>query len=307
MLTAIGRAAAQRVLLRTAPLAVPRTQLAVVRAASCRGFATSQWARMPATKAATTTKTKTKTTAAKKKPATKAKKPAAKKPKAKKKVAVKKAAPKKKKVKKVVLTPEQQKRLRVRELKAAALLEEPKKLPTNTFRVYAEQQFATEPTSDLKLTDRVKGIAESYKNLSSYEVQRLEETAEANKLTNNAAYKSWVESLQPTVVAEANRARLRLRNLTGKQVPRTIRDDRLPKRPHNAYALFVKARFGSGDYSNHTGKASENMQAIGNEWKQMSPPEKIAYEELAKADFDRWERESLEILGHVVKRSPSPE
>lgn len=125
---------------------------------------------MPATKAATTTKTKTKTTAAEKKPATKAKKPAAKKPKAKKKVAAKKAAPKKK-VKKVVLTPEQQKRLRVRELKTAALLEEPKKLPTNTFRVYAEQQFATEPTSDLKLTDRVKGIAESYKNLSSYDVQ----------------------------------------------------------------------------------------------------------------------------------------
>ncbi|KAK1452161.1 HMG box protein [Colletotrichum melonis] len=306
MLTAIGRAAAQRVLLRTAPLAVPRTQLAVVRAASCRGFSTSQWARMPATKAATITKTKTKTTAAKNKPATKAKKPAAKKPKAKKKVAVKKAVPKKK-VKKVVLTPEQQKRLRVRELKTAALLEEPKKLPTNTFRVYAEQQFATEPTSDLKLTDRVKSIAESYKNLSSYEVQRLEETAEANKLTNNAAYKSWVESLQPTVVAEANRARARLRNLTGKQVPRAIRDDRLPKRPHNAYALFVKARFGSGDYSNHTGKASENMQAIGNEWKQMSPPEKLAYEELAKADFDRWERESLEVLGHVVKRSPSPE
>ncbi|KAL2879990.1 hypothetical protein SGCOL_004709 [Colletotrichum sp. CLE4] len=305
MLTAIGRAAAQRLLLRTAPLAVPRTQLAVARAASCHGFSTSQWARMPATKAATTTTKAKKTTAAKTKSATKAKKPAAKKPKAKKKVAVKKAAPKKR-VKKV-LTPEQQQKLKVREWKKAALLQEPKKLPTNAWLVYSTQQFAAEPNSDLPLSDRIKVFAESFKNLSSYDAQRLEETVEANKLANNAAYKSWVETLQPTTVVEANRARARLRNISGKQNPRAIRDERIPKRPHNAYALFVKARFASGDYSFGEGKAREALTAVSSEWKQLSPPEKVAYEELAKADSDRWERESLEILGHVAKRSPSPE
>ncbi|OHF01385.1 HMG box protein, partial [Colletotrichum orchidophilum] len=300
MLTAIGRAATQRLLLRAAPLSVPRTQLFVARATACRGFSTSQWVRMPASQAATTTKTK-KTTGAKKKTALKTKKPASKKPKAKK-VIAKKAAPKKR-VKKQ-LTPEETQKLKVRQWKKTALLNEPKKLPTSAWLVYVTREHQT-AESGSSLTERTKALAESFKNLSSYEVQRLQETADANKLTNNAAYKSWVETIQPTDVAEANRSRARLRNASGKQVPRTIRDERQPKRPHNAYALFVKARFASGEFSGE--RLVDAMKAMGNEWKQLSQSEKLAYEDLAKADFDRWERESLNVLGHVARRGKSPE
>lgn len=135
--------------------------------------------------------------------------------------------------------------------------------------------------------------------------QRLQETADENKLTNNAAYKSWVETHTPQDVAEANRARARLRKARGKTIPRAIRDERQPKKPQTSFALFTKARWASGDFAGQ--RPVEVAGRIGDEWKALSEPEKGAYEELAKADGDRYERESLSILGHTVRRSATPE
>ncbi|KAL0938920.1 HMG box protein [Colletotrichum truncatum] len=290
MLTAIGRAAAQRLLLRAAPLAIPRSQL-VVRVA-CRAFSTTQWARLPAKATSSTTTTK--------KAAAPKKKVVAKKPKAKK--AVKKPAAKKR-VKKE-LTPEEKLKLDVRAWKKAALLTEPKLLPATAWTVYSSQQNKSQ-SWNVPLANRMKQISEDFKNLSSYEAQRLQQTAEENKLTNNAAYKAWVESHTPQEVADANRARARLRSARGKDVPRAIRDERQPKRPQSAYTIFTAARWANGDFAGQ--RANDVSRRLADEWKNLPQSEKATYEDLAKATADRYARETLSVLGRTVKRSQSPE
>ncbi|KAK1976966.1 HMG box protein [Colletotrichum cereale] len=299
MLTAIGRAATQRLLLRVAPLAGPRTQPVVCGAG--RGFSTSQWARMPATKASlTTTKTKKSTEATKDGAATKKKKATAK-TKTKTKAATKpkkekKSVPKKRVVK--VLTPEEKQKLDVRKWKKLALLPDPKKLPTNKWLVYVtEETKGSESPADLMNGAKERG--ESFRNLTSYELQRLQDKVDENKLINNATYKAWVESHTPQAVAEANRARMHLRKARGRSIPAPIRDDRQPTHPPTSYALFVKARWASGDFASLS--FSEATSRMSEEWKELSEPEKSTYRDLSKAERDRYARDSLSVLGHVVR------
>lgn len=171
MLTAIGRAAAQQLLMRTAPLIVLRSQPTVRFA--CRALSTTQWARLPAKAAALNAKTKkTTSTATKKKPA--AKKPAAK-------TATKKAAPKKKAVakkqpavkrSKKVLSPEEQARADLRLLKEAALLnQEPKVSAISAWSVYVTQQTKGVSADRNGMGENMVKLAEAFKNLPSYELQ----------------------------------------------------------------------------------------------------------------------------------------
>ncbi|EFQ26395.1 HMG box protein [Colletotrichum graminicola] len=297
MLTAIGQAAKQRLFLRAAPLVGLRAQ-PVVRAAR-RGFSTSQWARIPAAKASSTTAKTKKSTEAKdgaapKKKATaktKTKEKAATKPKKEKKPVLKKPVK--------VLTPEEKQKLDVKKWKKLALLPDPKRLPTNKWLVYT-----AEATKDVKSSTemmmRVKESGELFKNLSSYELQRLQEKADENKLVNNATYKAWVESHTPQDIAAANRARLRLRKASGRLTPAPIRDDRLPTQPVTPYALFIKARWASGDYAGSL--VPEVSSRISKEWRDLSESEKGAYRDLSKADRERYERDALDVLGHVVRR-----
>ncbi|KAK2030905.1 hypothetical protein LX32DRAFT_637786 [Colletotrichum zoysiae] len=301
MLTAIGRAATQRLFLRAAPLAGLRTQ-PVVRAAR-RGFSTSQWARMPAAKASsTTTKTK-KSTAAKDGAATEKKKKkatakakttegAATKPKEKKKPVTKKRVE--------VLTPEEKQKLDMRNWKKLALLPDPKRLPVTTWTVYIGEKVKS-VGSVAEARNVMKENSESFKNLSSYELQRLQEKADENKLVNNATYKAWVESHTPQAVAEANRARMHLRNARGTRVTRSpahIQDERQPTRAAAAFALFMKARWASGDYADLS--VAEASRRGGEEWKNLSESEKGVYNDLSRADRDRYARDALNVLGHVV-------
>ncbi|KAK2065781.1 hypothetical protein LY76DRAFT_585720 [Colletotrichum caudatum] len=299
MLTAIGRAATQRLFLRPAPLAGLRTQ-PVVRAAR-RGFSTSQWARIPAAKASSTTTKATKTKkstaakdgAAKKKKATakaKTTEGAATKPKETKKPVTKKSVK--------VLTPEEKQKLDVRKWKKLALLPDPKKLPTAKWLVYAAE--ATKGAeSSAEVLKRVKESGESFRNLSSYELQRLQEKADENKLVNNATYKAWVESHTPQAVAQANRARMLLRNASGRRKPAQIHDERQPTRAVTAFGLFLKARWASGDYADLS--FSDASRRAHEEWKNLSESEKGAYNDLSQADRDRYARDALNVLGRVVQ------
>ncbi|KAK2004621.1 HMG box protein [Colletotrichum falcatum] len=304
MLTAIGRAATQRLFLRAAPFAGLRAQ-PVVRAA-CRDFSTSQRAHVAAAKASrATTKTK-KSTGAKDGAATKKKATATgtAKTKAKTKEGAatklkkekKKSGPKKQ-VK--VLTPEEKQKLDVRKWKKLALLPEPKRLPTTKWLVYVTETTKGAAESEVRLVSQLKDIGESFKNLSSYELQRLQETADKNKLANNATYKAWVESHTPQAVAEANRARLQLRKAKGRLVPAHIRDDRLPTLPATSYGLFTKARWASGDFAGM--KVSEATARIVEEWRGLSESEKNTYRDLHKANRDRYARDALSVLGRVVR------
>ncbi|KDN71141.1 putative HMG box protein [Colletotrichum sublineola] len=268
MLTAIGRAATQRLFLRAVPWASPRTQV-ILHTAYC-GFSTSQWARMPAKASSTATKTK-KSTEAKGGAATKKKVTA--KNKTKEKAATEPKEKKKpgptKRVK--VLTPEEKEKLDVRKWKKLALLPDPKRLPTNKWMVYV----------------------------------RLQEKADENKLINNANYKAWVESHTPQAVAQANLARLHLRKARGRAIPAPIRDDRQPTRPPNAYMLFVKSRWASGDFADLP--LLEASSRIGEEWKGLSESRKGTFRDLAKAESDRYARESLNVLGRVVRTAKTSE
>jgi hypothetical protein len=117
----------------------------------------------PKTKATKTSATAKKPAAKKSKAATTKSVAKAKKPKAKKKAV--KAAPKKR-VRKV-LTPEEKRKVEVRELKKTALLKEPKKLPDSTWLVYVSQHLKGEKN----VTEAMKQLAETYKNLSASEVE----------------------------------------------------------------------------------------------------------------------------------------
>ncbi|KAM0283618.1 hypothetical protein ACHAQH_002396 [Verticillium albo-atrum] len=292
MLTAIGRAAAQRLVIRAAPSTICRA-LPISSRIPSRTFTTTQWARLPAKKADDGTdkpakKTKTSTT---KKAATK-----------------KKAAkPKPKKVKKVKkeVAPEVKLAQEVRELKKVALLKEPKRLPETVWTIFTAQNIKSGETS---LGERSRALAEEYKLLDAAETERLKEVAEKNKLANNAAYKAWVESHSPEEINAANNARnvLRRKLNKGKGVTHRypIRDERLPKRPTTVYNLFFKARWASGDFS---GDVTQATRTIAEEYKQLGEAQRQVYEDLAAADFERYAKEVSSVLNKEVKRkSPSP-
>lgn len=53
---------------------------------------------------------------------------------------------------------------------------------------------------------------------------------------------------------------------------KTIQDDRIPRRPANAFTLYTKARWASGDYANSP--IVEGAKAIGQEWKNLAKTER---------------------------------
>ncbi|KAM0332361.1 hypothetical protein ACHAQA_002638 [Verticillium albo-atrum] len=299
MLTAIGRAAAQRLAIRAAPSTVCRA-LPIASRIPSRTFTTTQWARLPAKKAEDGAEKPVKKA---KKAATTATKAAPKKA-ATKKAAKPKPKPKVKKVKKE-LTPEAQLAKDVRELKKIALLKEPKKLPETPWTILTSRNIKAGETS---LGDRSRELSQEYKSLDAAESEQLKELAEKNKLANNAAYKAWVESHTPQEIHAANNARNALRRKLNKGKGTThrfaIRDERLPKRATTAYNLFFKARWASGEFS---GSVPESTRRIADEYKQLSSVEQQVYEDLATADYERYSKEVLNVFNKDVKRkSPSP-
>ncbi|KPM39494.1 hypothetical protein AK830_g7076 [Neonectria ditissima] len=307
MLTSIGRAAARRITTTTPRLSSASSSQLLYQNVTCqtvalRAFSVSAWARLPASKAtpkkttkaaapkAATTKITKKTVTTEVKP--KAKTAKAKKPKAKKKVKAKKPkadGPKKRKLRTTKpLTPEEQDKYDIRELKKWSLLAKRPNLPATPWILYSSHNVQS---GELDLGHRVREIAASFKNLSSREMETLEATAQANRLTNEANYKAWVESYPVERIYLANKARRRLARKLG-QVVRVIRDDRLPSFPGHAYANFVKGRF-----HGTAGNASmlETMKVVGSEWKSLSDAEKQPYEDEIAADVARYKIEIKEI------------
>ncbi|CRK22339.1 Non-histone protein 10 like [Verticillium longisporum] len=297
MLTAIGRVAVQRLVIRAAPSSTLCRAAPIASRIPARTFTTTHWARLPTNKADEGAE----------KPVKKAKKTT--------KSATKKAAPKKKKaakpkpkkVKKAKkeVAPEVKLAQEVRELKKIALLKEPKKLPETVWTLYTTQNIKS---GEASLGERSKQLAEEYRLLDAAETERLKDLAEKNKVANNAAYKAWVESHTPAEIVAANNARNVLRRKVNKGRGVThrfpIRDERLPKRPTTVYNLFFKARWASGDFS---GSVTEATRTIAEEYKQLSEEQRQVYEDLATADFERYAREVSSVLNKEVKRkSASP-
>ncbi|KAL2757449.1 hypothetical protein ACRALDRAFT_1074496 [Sodiomyces alcalophilus JCM 7366] len=288
MLTAIGRAAASRVLARSNLKLVVRTTTTItatgpstyLKTLPVRSFTTTQWARA-ADEADDSIESGASETAKKT------------------------AKPKKKAAKKKPMSREKQLKLEIRSLKAAALHTTPKKLPQTAWTVYTSEGIA-QGTGDV--TERMKQLSVDYKSLSPSELERLQETADKNKIANQEAYRAWVEEHDPETIYAANAARARLDRLLpegrykGYRTP--IRDPRLPKRPGSSYTQFSQERWATG---NLTGNVTELAKEIAAEYKALPASEKQKYIDLAEADRERYAREMETVLNRKVKsRSTSP-
>jgi len=253
-----------------------------------------------------------KTTTAKKTTATKAKKPTTKKaaaPKAK-----AKAKPKPKVVKKVVkkapkpVDPAVQAIKERRQLKKIALFSEPKRDPDSAWRAFvADSLQGNKGTEFGHVTKQMQGVADAFKNISATERQRFEKIAEENARANAAAYKAWVELHSVDEINAANNARQRLKRIHNypKGYLKTIKDERAPKHPVSSFGFFTKAKYASGDMG--PGPVSSHVTAISAAWKSLSAAERQPYEDLARAESARYEKDYEAAFGRkpeVRKRSP---
>ncbi|KAK0730666.1 hypothetical protein B0H67DRAFT_45680 [Lasiosphaeris hirsuta] len=205
-------------------------------------------------------------------------------------VAKKKTAVRKK------LAPKQKAAQTVRDLKKAALLyEAPSVKPSTPWMVYTSEhkdKFQNLPpgaTNDVvtsHFTSVIRQLSQSFKTITSSELERLQAVAIQNKVANTASMKAWVLAHTPAEIAAANKARSALRLQDGRLKPHTLKDDRLLRRPASPYALFVKSRWQSGEIERKGFLAGSKEIAI--QWKALTDAERKLYTDLAetkKAEF----------------------
>ncbi|KAF2970937.1 hypothetical protein GQX73_g2668 [Xylaria multiplex] len=316
MLSSIGRLAAGR-LVSTA-LATSSTGSVVFRATpklrfkvpgiygssrqAIRGLASvaqakkaspSASAKKTATKKTATKKPVKKTTAAKAK--AKAKAPAKTKAKTKAKAKAK-AKPKAKPRTKRPISEKRQALIERRTLRKAALFTEPKLLASQPWQLFIVEK--TQGKGSGNAAQKMVTLAPEYKALPPSEIQRLESAAAQNKVANAATYKAWVESHSAQDIYDANLARRALKRKYNipKGLVKTIRDDRIPKRPASAFSLFTKARWASGEYSSVSSSITEVGSKIAQEWKNITEAERKPYEDLAQSEAEHYQKAVGTIL-----------
>ncbi|KAI1779972.1 hypothetical protein F4818DRAFT_401247 [Hypoxylon cercidicola] len=221
-----------------------------------------------------------------------------------------KAAPKPKPAtqrKRTPLTPEKQAIMERRELKKTALFTDPKRPSTSAWPVFVGEQTKQKAGDRATLKSRMEQLSQAFKALPASELQRLTAVAEQNKLTYEAEYKAWVESHTPLQMDRAMKARLILKKKHNYPVGfiKPIHDSRIPKRPLNAFNLFTKTRWASGDYANLT--MVEGVKAICREWKDLPETERQALADRAKPELEHYEKQVQSVLNRKVNRKPSPE
>ncbi|KXX83028.1 hypothetical protein MMYC01_200521 [Madurella mycetomatis] len=231
-----------------------------------RGFA--QFAK----KLATTTKK----TPAKKKKTTK--KAAAKKA-AEKKAAAKRAAAKKAAAAKLAaLSDEEKLKIKIKALKKKALLTEPTRRGETAWAVFMSRalkdRLSGKPTSETgSFATALPDVAKEFKALPAAEVEKLAATARENKLSNEIALKSWVESHTPQEISDANVARKTLKRVYKIPAGHTIKDPRVPDKPSPAFGRYIKSRWASlerpGDMS-----VSDGMKKLLEEWRNLNDAER---------------------------------
>lgn len=194
-----------------------------------------------------------------------------------------------------VISPEKQVVLQRQKLKKAALYDEPKQLPASSWLVFLVQETQGKPEG---VIGKMATLSQTFKALPPQELQRLESVAEQNKLKNAATYKAWVESRSAQEVYDANLARKLLKRKHGfpKGNLKLIHDDRLPKHPGNAFSMFTKARWASGDYSVNYESIREIATKIGSLWKGLSVAERQPYEDLAKSEAERYGKTAGSVI-----------
>ncbi|OJD15974.1 hypothetical protein AJ78_03806 [Emergomyces pasteurianus Ep9510] len=271
-----------RLFRRTLPILSKQTYATGARGANTGGTAASKKSvTKPAKKKATTKKSAKRTV----KKSTKAK------PKTKPKA---KAAPKRKQLteKQKEALHKKKAREEIENLKVTAL-DPPKGLPETAYILLQQQH------------KQFSGVSEAYKNLPTTERQRLDEIANSNRAANKTAFEEWVNKHTPLQIKEANAARRKLRRLLNKKRGfMELSDGRQPKRPANAYMLFVKEVSASGEVS-----TSDRMKKSAELWRGLSANEKQKYQQMALDEKDRYVHQYKSLYGvehPSASRSASP-
>ncbi|KAJ5098967.1 hypothetical protein N7532_005968 [Penicillium argentinense] len=184
----------------------------------------------------------------------------------------------------------------IRDLKKTAL-EVPKGRSESAYILAAQQKIQElRQQGHKELAMEMMKIAASELKADPSYVDRFRTQAEENKVANRAAYDAWLKSHTPLEIRTANYARKALQREPSvrKSYP-PLKDDRLPKRPLNAWLLFLMDRRASGDFKHMTVKDSTSH--ISGEWKQLTDAEKNVYHQRQVQDHERYRREHLEVYG----------
>lgn len=257
-----------------------------------RSYATTTQATKPKTKTSVTAKAKPKTkTAAPKKPVKKAvKKKAVAKPKP-------KAKPKKK-----VLTDEQKQKAELKALKATALTP-PKGKPSTAWMVVLSEMMKKAAATPGGTTSVAKEAAARYKSLTTEELEHYNHIAHQNKMENESEYKKWIDSHKPEEIRLANNARnlLKKKASPSKRTSKyqLLQDPRIPKQPRNAWTLFGKERWSSGDLKGMS--VVEGTRLVIKEWKELSPSQRKPYEDEEAAQKRQYIQEYRTVFGRDPK------
>lgn len=117
----------------------------------------------------------------------------------------------------------------------------------------------------------------------------MTEECKQNAAQNDINYKKWVENHSVDEIARANRARSKLyRRYKIKCSPLKITDERLPKRPTSAFALFIKAN--RDDFAG-AGTTPEILTALSAKWRALGESEKKAFTDLSNAERLKYAQE----------------
>ncbi|KAI0176272.1 hypothetical protein GGR52DRAFT_353509 [Hypoxylon sp. FL1284] len=197
-------------------------------------------------------------------------------------------------------TPEQRKervtKLEKKELKERALFTEPKRGPILPWLVFVDQETKNKKIVEADFQAHMRQLSQNYKALPTSELQRLATKAEQNKADYVVQYKAWLERYTPQEISDARRARVALKKKYNFPVKarKPIHDERLPRKASNAYALYTKARWASGDLAGQ--RVGESAKQIGQEWNNMSATDRAPYEDLARSNLEHYEKEVQAVL-----------
>ncbi|KAJ9498009.1 hypothetical protein H2202_006612 [Exophiala xenobiotica] len=190
------------------------------------------------------------------------------------------------------------------DLRAKALLDEPKQLPRTAYMLILVEE--SQKAGGIKTGS--PSASQRYRSLSPEERERYNHQANENQEKNRVAYKKWVQSITPLQTKQANNARrlLNKRILAAgmKQKVPLIQDDRRVKGRRNGYTFFFAERHSSGDLKGMT--LAESGKLVGKEWKEMSASEKKPYTDKAEADKARYVEEYRTVYGLEPAASSKP-
>ncbi|KAI1810779.1 hypothetical protein GGS20DRAFT_154175 [Poronia punctata] len=179
----------------------------------------------------------------------------------------------KRQVRKKKLTEEEAALAEKKALKRAALFKEPKGLPSTARGVFLSRHLGGRK-GFAEIQNIIVDVHQQFKSLTESELEELESIAKRNQAANAGAYKTWVESHTPAETLRANRARRILkRKYNHPKAPshlKLIKDERLPKRPVAAYALFAKAKLEGTTRV----ELADGMNRLSAEWKALSDSER---------------------------------